>query len=450
MGNAFFNWIRGKGWWFAARRTGYALPPNATTKQIRAAIELLLDDEMASRVRPALHQGRERAAPLLEDAVHEPAFHEATHWPRHCAATALEMMLEVLHAHGSRTPLLEAERLVDAPEWQHRRVAARYLARSGCAKYSDDVVRLLLDEENLVRDQAVNELIETAKAGLVESSLATPAFAVARAWALREDKGPHPKAAALMLKLERSRAAADLTAPAALDLRLNWLPSNLKALRDENINVSNDVLRQLLDESLKRYEQEPDRTWVFHWSGIARECLVSLVHQRDENADQTLERLLSHRDESLRTEAAELQLKLIGFDPDKAVLKANEAHGFAGLTSAQQKYLSVLMLDAEVRNGGFLQYFSNPYAEHVNIALEALIEIGATASAQIVADAVKCFGAVGVPTDRDLRNTLLARLIPDDDSHPFDDQDARWYADEDHLRVRMQRFVLMNRDEVSR
>lgn len=447
MAWGFFDWIRNKGWLSAGREKRFTLSPPASDEQIRQAIELLLDDRRAWEARPALHDVRDHAAPLIEQAVRDPRFRESTHWPVHCAATALEMMLELLDDCGSATPLREAEGLADAPQWEHRRMAARYLARSGRARYAPQVMKLLADPEHMVAKVAVEQLNAAAVEGRVEPELAAPVYDLMHGWAFRTGKGLGSGAAKLMLRLDRKRAVADLTAPAAFDLRLNWLHYNLRALREAGVAVPTATLRRLLDDALRRYDDEPDTRERQHWSSIAEECLTSLAHARDEQVDAMLQQMLRHPFESLRNHAADLREKRSAFGADGAVLRAFEVRGFARLNEAQRSYLCVFIIDAEVRNGGFLQYFSNSYGEHVGLARAALTEMGASAAAQIVADAIKLFGPGGVPTDRGRRNDALARLIPRDSS-PFDGHDDRWYADEDHLRVRLHEFAVRHRAEL--
>ena len=377
----------------------------------------------------------------------EPRFRESTHWPMHCAATAFEMMLGVLDECGSATPLREAAALADAPEWQRRRVAARYLVGSGHACYAPQVMKLLVDPEHLVSQTTAEQLNGAANEGRVDPELAAPVYELMRGWAFRLEKGSGAEAAELMLRLDRGRAVADLTSPAAFDVRLNWLHYNLRALRGAGVAVPTATLRRLLEDALRAYDDEPDTGERYHWAGIAKECLTSLVHAGDEQVDALLRRLLRHPYESLRNHAADLHEKRREFDAAGAVLRAVESRGFARLTEAQRSYYCVFILDAEVRNGGFLQYFSNPYGEHAETARTALGQMGANAAAQIVADAAKLFGPEGVPADRGRRNGALTRLIRHDRS-PFDAHDDRWYADEDHLRVRLLDFATSNRADI--
>src|SRR5688572_28591093 len=86
--------------------------------------------------------------------------------------------------------------------------------------------------------------------------------------------------------------------------------------------------------------------------------------------------------------------------------------GWHGLSSAEQVFLSVWELEAEVNNGGFNQYFFNSTGDRARGAPAALRSIGASNAAAIVDRALASF-AQRFPEDRDARQAVLEEIDPD-------------------------------------
>ncbi len=74
------------------------------------------------------------------------------------------------------------------------------------------------------------------------------------------------------------------------------------------------------------------------------------------------------------------------------------AEGFKSLTPEEQTYYAVCLLEGEVYNGGFEQYFTNSSADCCAKAVEGLTELGASDSLRILLQAkALLFGAHSVP-----------------------------------------------------
>lgn len=80
----------------------------------------------------------------------------------------------------------------------------------------------------------------------------------------------------------------------------------------------------------------------------------------------------------------------------------------ANLSPHEQRYFAVLLLEGEVYNGGFDQFFSNSSGDYYYIAVDGLAELGALSSlkfAREAADAI--FGKRGPPVDRAERLRIM-------------------------------------------
>lgn len=442
----FFDWIRNKGWNQPSFGPTIRLSKRSSDRAIADAIEKLLDEQLAHEARDALEPFAHRAQPLLEAAVSDHRFRTATYWPERTASTPFELVLELLEIAGSPTPKREAERLYDHKDWQFRRAAATYLAKAPEARHKDAIIQLLLDDEHLVSDKVQYQLRELPTAATPPPAVRDALYPILKRWALRTDRGQSPDAGVIMLRIDRDRAIADLTAPSALDVRLNWLDRNLDALRELKISIPQATLLKLLDDAARSYDAELDTTNHSHWAWQMKAVVAYLETTDFHGLEDLLVKLSEHPNESLRVQAAETLVKRSGVDPLESTYTALDRVGFDRLNPVQQNYLAVWEIDAEVRNGGFLQYFSNSYGAHVYVALRALNAMNAHAAARIVEEAIAAFGAGGVPADRNQRNDVLSTLIPTDQS-PFDALDGRWYADEDHLLVRLARYAMEHRTQ---
>lgn len=85
--------------------------------------------------------------------------------------------------------------------------------------------------------------------------------------------------------------------------------------------------------------------------------------------------------------------------------------GFFKLSENDQKYLAICLLDGEVHNGGFHQFFFNSPGGYYLQAVSGLLEIGAAQSAKLLKEAKELlFGHSAVPQDTTARRSLLPEL----------------------------------------
>lgn len=95
------------------------------------------------------------------------------------------------------------------------------------------------------------------------------------------------------------------------------------------------------------------------------------------------------------------------------------------LSPAIANVICVELLDWQVRNGGFHQYFYNPYGITIDGAVRGFEAMGLIQCARIAREACAKFGA-GVPEDRDDRIALVGDM--DDEKISFNEEDDAYYA----------------------
>ncbi len=83
---------------------------------------------------------------------------------------------------------------------------------------------------------------------------------------------------------------------------------------------------------------------------------------------------------------------------------------YANLNKSELLVISVDLLQSDVNNGGFDQYFFNSFSELAYEAMDGLKEIGALNAAEIAEKAFSVFPDSNVPNDRNERQALLDNI----------------------------------------
>ncbi|MFC3552476.1 DUF4375 domain-containing protein [Lysobacter cavernae] len=115
--------------------------------------------------------------------------------------------------------------------------------------------------------------------------------------------------------------------------------------------------------------------------------------------------------------------------------------GYLSLSDAEKRYVAVGLLDGEVYNGGFDQYFFNSASSYYSDALLGLEGIGATTSLELLLKAKKIvFGFDSVPVDTSARRQI-SRPLSASQSSRLDHLDKLFWADPDNLSDRIEAFL---------
>jgi hypothetical protein len=120
--------------------------------------------------------------------------------------------------------------------------------------------------------------------------------------------------------------------------------------------------------------------------------------------------------------------------------------GFEGLTQDEKIYFAVGVLDGEVYNGGFDQYFWNSSGGLYTWAIDGLLELKARNSLQLLTDAAKLLFDDDVPEDREARADAIRKIPNDDGPAPewadrLEEIDRAYCEDPDGLGVRLEAFA---------
>lgn len=115
------------------------------------------------------------------------------------------------------------------------------------------------------------------------------------------------------------------------------------------------------------------------------------------------------------------------FSESDRLFATAEREGWDSLSEKEADFLSIWLLEADVNNGGFHQYYSNSWSARALRAAEALRRIGAGRAAAIVEEANRLFGDEGPPEDRFVRQQRLDEICGANEEF-FDPLDQRFVA----------------------
>ena len=88
--------------------------------------------------------------------------------------------------------------------------------------------------------------------------------------------------------------------------------------------------------------------------------------------------------------------------------KSGKEEDFEGLNQFEKNVVFILMLQREVNNGGFGQYFFNSAGRYAHEALNGLKEIKAPKIAEMLNQAINAFPSLPVPKDRQVRELVVS------------------------------------------
>jgi hypothetical protein len=119
-------------------------------------------------------------------------------------------------------------------------------------------------------------------------------------------------------------------------------------------------------------------------------------------------------------------------------------NGFYALSEHEKLFFAVGLLQLEVFNGGFDQYFFNSSSSYYRFAEEGLIALGATKTLEMLHQAKQMlFPDTPIPEDTQARRQALRADEEGMQLNPkLDELDRRYWADPEELDSRLQDFAL--------
>src|SRR5690606_3072341 len=112
--------------------------------------------------------------------------------------------------------------------------------------------------------------------------------------------------------------------------------------------------------------------------------------------------------------------------------KSKNDKDFESLNETEKNVLFVEMLEGQVNNGGFNQYFFNSSGEYAHETLIALKQIKAPKMAEILNRAIKVYPTLPIPKDTEQRREHMEE-IPESVSETWDKLDDEFYKYPENL-----------------
>lgn len=126
--------------------------------------------------------------------------------------------------------------------------------------------------------------------------------------------------------------------------------------------------------------------------------------------------------------------------------KSKNDKDFESLNEYEKNVLFIEMLEGEVNNGGFDQYFFNSSGEFAHETLNALESINAPKMAELLNQAINIFPNLPIPKDTETRRELMEDL-PENISDKWDNLDDNFYEYPENLAGLVIEYVKKNKSQ---
>lgn len=120
---------------------------------------------------------------------------------------------------------------------------------------------------------------------------------------------------------------------------------------------------------------------------------------------------------------------------------------FSNLTEPESVFIFIDMLERQVNNGGFDQFFFNSSGDYAHEICSAYEKIKAYKTANLIETAIKAFPVLPVPKDTEVRREYMPD-INDEISKVWDDLDNKFYEYEENIAGLLIEYVKQNSSEI--
>ena len=143
-------------------------------------------------------------------------------------------------------------------------------------------------------------------------------------------------------------------------------------------------------------------------------------------------------------------------DPNKTILQIGKViwkktetsdDDFSNLTQPEKVFIFIDMLEAQVNNGGFDQFFFNSTGTYAHECLDAYNQIGAFKTTAIIYEAIKNFPTLPVPKDTTTRRLLMQNL-DDSTGEAWNTLDEQFYKYEEDIAGLVIDYIKKHKSQV--
>jgi hypothetical protein len=126
--------------------------------------------------------------------------------------------------------------------------------------------------------------------------------------------------------------------------------------------------------------------------------------------------------------------------------KSKNDKDFESLNGIEKNVLFIEMLEGQINNGGFDQYFFNSSGEYAHETLSALKEINAPKMTELLNQAIKAFPTLPIPKDTEKRRGNMDD-IPEKIHEIWDKLDDEFYKYPENLAGLVIEYVKKNKSQ---
>ena len=405
-------------------------PANPSRRYIDKLVRRLLNERTAWNARRELEMMGPAAVPSLLAALEDPRFHRAE-WEKSSQVPApLESTLELLVNHAGDDVVRIATPFAKSPAAEVRKTAALHLASAGRASTIPVLHELMRDEHGYVRSYVRIGMHRAVTEGRADEGFRRQAYDLLLSQLDQDWGSAMNDAADTVVVLDPARAAVDLADDRWLSLSNRNAYRILEACNGANILLPEAILRRLLEGALPQAVGE--RCYPNDY--VAAAALRALALRKSDDASALAESLLDHENEKVKEAAGEALASLADVpDPTGFVIDRESKDGYGALSREQRVVYCAFLFDAEVCNGGLMQFFGNSSGDHAVDTLEALAELGHKEAHAALQTAMRLVGPLSREPDRELR--LAGFEGRWDELQPaFDPLESAYYAAQVRLR----------------
>ena len=405
-------------------------PANPSRRYIDKLVRRLLNERTASDARRELEMIGPTTVPSLVAALALPQFHKAE-WENFSQVPApLESTLELLVSHAGDDVVRIATPLSKSPSAEVRKTAALHLASTGRQSTMPVLHELMRDEDGYVRSYVCMGIDRAVTNGRADEAFRRQAYDLLLPQLDQDWGSAMNEAADAIVILDPARATSDLADERWLSLSNRNAYRIIEACNRVNILLPDVVLRRLLNAALPLAVGK--RSYPNDY--VASATLRALAMRKADDASAIAESLLDHENAKVKEAAGEALAALAGLaDPTRFVIDRVSKEGYEALTREQRVVYCAFLFDAEVCNGGLMQFFGNSSGDHAVDTLNALAELGHKEAHAAIQTAMRLVGPISRESDRELRLTGFEGRW--DELQPtFDPLERAYYATQAQLR----------------
>lgn len=407
------------------------LPPvNPSRRYLDRLVKVLVSGGDIRAPRRELHLNGAAAVPALSAALDHSAL----------PADRLDVVLELLAPHAPDTVVSAAVRHARSDRSAVRKIAGLHLAAVGQADTLPILAELLNDADGYVRSYVSIGARRAMAGGRADPAFLTGIYDLLLAQCDQNWLTATNSAAEAVVALDPVRAAADFGTDRWLTPGNRFASAILEACNRGGVVLPEPRVREMLGFSLPLVFGEQ----CYPHDYVAGGALEALARTAGEAARPTLDTALAVDNDRVRAAAARGLARLAGLDDPLAfVLDRLETVGLGGLTDPQRAYYRAFVFDAEVTNGGLMQFFGNSGGDHAARTLDALRTIGEPGAVRVLDEAMKRVGPAAGEHHRDARLDGIGGRF-DELQAAFAPLEADYSAVAGRLKQRMFQYAAAN------